>query len=187
MDRALGGWRPDRGDLRPAVRNQWGGPIVQCSKNDTREFLSMRSSHPPPPSKAAIVMHQLHRFFMSFPIVCFTLALLTDVAYWQTSFLMWHDFSSWLLLAGLVGGVMALIAGLVGLLAGARSLPWLYWLGVLVAFALAIVNSLVHAGDGWTAIVPTGLALSTATVVVMLATAWVGRTTVSVAGLQRHA
>jgi uncharacterized membrane protein len=169
------------------VRNQWGGPIVQCSKNDTREFLSMRSSHPPPPSKAAIVMHQLHRFFMSFPIVCFTLALLTDVAYWQTSFLMWHDFSSWLLLAGLVGGVMALIAGLVGLLAGARSLPWLYWLGVLVAFALAIVNSLVHAGDGWTAIVPTGLALSTATVVVMLATAWVGRTTVSVAGLQRHA
>lgn len=132
-------------------------------------------------------MHQLHRFFMSFPIVCFTLALLTDIAYWRTSFLMWHDFSSWLLFAGLIGGAIALIAGVVGLLLGERSLPWLYWLGVLVALALAIVNSFVHAGDGWTAIVPKGLALSTATVVVMLATAWIGRSRASVGGLQRHA
>ena len=147
----------------------------------------MPSIHPPPtPSGAAIVSQRIHRFFMSFPIVCFTLALLTDIAYWRTSFLMWYDFSAWLLFAGLVGGVIAVLAGLVGLVFGAR-MPWLYWLGLLIAFALAIVNSLVHSRDGWTAVVPTGLALSVATVVVVLAAAWIGRLPVSVGGLPRHA
>jgi uncharacterized membrane protein len=147
----------------------------------------MPSTNPPEPSTAAIVWNQIHRFFISFPIVCFTLALLTDIAYWRTSFLMWHDFSSWLLFAGLVGGAIALIAGLIGLLLRSHILPWYYWLGVLVVLALALLNSLIHAGDGWTAIVPGGLALSAVTVVVMLATTWTGRSTVSSGSPRRHA
>ena len=43
--------------------------------------------------------------------------------------------------------------------------------------ALASLNSLVHAGDGWTAVVPYGLILSAVTVIVVIATAWLGRST----------
>lgn len=34
--------------------------------------------------------------------------------------------------------------------------------------ALALINSLIHAGDGWTAIMPWGLGLSLVTVVLMV-------------------
>jgi uncharacterized membrane protein len=40
------------------------------------------------------------------------------------------------------------------------------------------VNNLVHAGDGWTAVVPYGLILSAATVAVMAVTDWLGRSMV---------
>lgn len=146
----------------------------------------------PPPSGAALVLNDLHRFFMSFPVVCFILALLTDIAYWQTSFLMWHDFSSWLLFAGLVGGAIAFLLALAGLLFRPRLLSLPYWLGMVVVFALGIINSFYHAGDGWTAIVPTGLALSAVTVALMLLTLWLGRPAVRVRraaylGEARHA
>lgn len=140
----------------------------------------------PPPSPAALAALGAHRFFISFPIACFILALMTDVAYWRTSFLMWHDFSAWLLFAGLVGGLFAALAALTGVALGARSLSWAYGLGWAAVFVLAIVNSLYHAGDGWTAIVPTGLTLSAATVLAMLATVWAGGERVRAGGL-RHA
>jgi uncharacterized membrane protein len=38
----------------------------------------------------------------------------------------------------------------------------------LVILALAFANSLVHAGDGWTAVVPFGLALSAVTFLLCL-------------------
>ena len=40
--------------------------------------------------------------------------------------------------------------------------------------ALGFVNSLVHARDGWTAVVPQGLILSVAMVVVRMITGWLG-------------
>jgi uncharacterized membrane protein len=137
---------------------------------------------PKPPSRAAIVVNQIHQFFMSFPIVCFTLVLLTDIAYWQTSFLMWHNFSAWLLFAGLVGGAVGLATGLVGVLFWSRLYDWPYWVGVLL-----VLNSFIHAGDGWTAIVPTGMAISAVTVLAILVTVWLGRPRLSSAEVAYHA
>jgi len=51
-----------------------------------------------------------------FPIACFVGTLMTDLAYWKTAEMMWADFSAWLLLAGLVVGVLAAIAGLIDFL-----------------------------------------------------------------------
>jgi uncharacterized membrane protein len=140
-----------------------------------------------PPSRAAIVVNQIHQFFMSFPIVCFTLVLLTDLAYWQTSFLMWHNFSAWLLFAGLVGGAVGLATGLMGVLFWSRLYDWRYWVGVLLVLSLGIVNSFIHAGDGWTAIVPTGMAISAVTVLAILVTVWLGRLRLSSAEVAYHA
>ncbi len=120
----------------------------------------------------------IHSVLVQFPVVCFTLTLLTDIAYWQTENLMWQNFSAWLLFAGLVFGGLAALAGIVDLfMHSIRShrATWTHAIGGVVVLALAVLNSLVHAGDGWTAIVPWGLTLSAVTVVVMIATAWIGR------------
>lgn len=114
---------------------------------------------------------------VSFPVVCFTLALVTDIIYWRTSFLMWQHFSEWLLLAGLVVGALAVIARLIGIFARSEHRAprfWPYAIGCVLVLVLALVNSLVHSGDGWTAVVPRGLILSTVTVLVMLITGWLG-------------
>lgn len=140
----------------------------------------MATSHPS--SKAAIAGHPVHAALVPFPIVCFTLVLLTDLAYWRTSNLMWQNFSSWLLLAGLVGGVLAALAGAVDFFLGerVRSRPpaWPHAIGNVLVLLLAFVNSLVHAGDGWTAVVPWGLALSVLTVLLLIVTVWLGRSMV---------
>lgn len=135
-------------------------------------------THPHPATPLVIGGGTAFSAIAQFPVVCFTLALLTDLAYWRTANLMWQHFSSWLLFAGLVIGVLAVLAGIIELFvpSSRRTLrarwPWI--LGVLIALALAIVNSLIHAGDGWRAVVPWGLTLSVVTVLVLLAGALFG-------------
>jgi uncharacterized membrane protein len=137
----------------------------------------MPSPHVPyPPSTAAIAGHTIHRLLASFPIACFTLALGTDIAYWRTSNLMWLEFSAWLLLAGITVGVVAAVFGAISFLVrfGIRPVrfAWPSVLGTLIVLILAFFNNLVHAADGWTAIMPWGLTLSALTVLVMLVTLW---------------
>ncbi|MCG5480337.1 DUF2231 domain-containing protein [Sinorhizobium alkalisoli] len=121
--------------------------------------------------RAVIVVTPFHLLFAQFPVVCFTLTLLTDIAFWQTGFLMWQNFSEWLLFVGLVFGVIAAVVGAVEfLLRPARFAGrtiWLHAVGYVLILGLAFLNSLVHAGDGWTAVVPWGLTLSAATVLLI--------------------
>ena len=112
------------------------------------------------------------------PATCFTGALITDIAYWQTANMQWANFSAWLLAAGLV---VALFAGIVGLLdllldARVRALGFAheYAYGNVLAWLIAIVNSFVHSRDAWTSVVPWGLILSALTVLILLITGWMG-------------
>jgi uncharacterized membrane protein len=136
-------------------------------------------AHIHPPSTAAIAGQPIHSMLVQFPVVCFTLTLLTDLAYWSTENLMWHNFSSWLLLAGLIFGGLAALAGLIDFLfrpsVRAQRPAWPHAIGSLIVLVLALANSLVHAGDGWRAIVPWGLTLSVVTVIVMIVSDWFGR------------
>lgn len=133
-------------------------------------------------STASIAGHPIHAMLVPFPIACFTLTLLTDIAYWRTSNLMWQEFSSWLLLAGLIFGGLAALAGAVDLLSRsavrAQRPAWPHAIGNVIVLALAFVNSLVHAGDGWTAVVPYGLILSAVTVLLIFVTGWLGHSMV---------
>ena len=119
--------------------------------------------------------HPIVRTLASFPIACFTCALFTDLAYVQTTRMMWADFSDWLLAVGMAGGVIAFVAGLVSLFIHRRRESyrpaWPAVIGSLLVLAVAFLNNLVHSRDAWTSVMPTGLALSGATVVLMLATA----------------
>ncbi|WP_431300793.1 DUF2231 domain-containing protein [Tabrizicola sp. BL-A-41-H6] len=110
-----------------------------------------------------------------FAAAFFTLTLLTDWAYVQTIVVMWRDFSSWLLFAGLVSGGLGVLLWLIGLVIGRGLTHWTVVALNAAVLAAAFLNSLVHAGDGWTAIVPWGLGLSVATCVLMLASAALSR------------
>jgi uncharacterized membrane protein len=127
---------------------------------------------------AQIARHPIHPMLVPFPITCFVGAFLTDVAYWLTAEMMWADFSAWLLVAGLIIGVLAGLAGLVDFLGNRRirsqSPAWLHMLGNLVVLVLAFFNTLVHSRDAWTSVVPTGIILSLVTVLILPFTGWLG-------------
>src|SRR3546814_8846793 len=113
------------------------------------------------PATLAISRHPIHATLAPFPIVCFTLTLLTDIAYWQTWNLMWQQFSECLLLSGLVFGVLAALDGAVDFLVRpevrAPGEAWPHAVGGVIALVLAIVNNFVPAADGCTGVVTYGL------------------------------
>ncbi|MDR7124261.1 DUF2231 domain-containing protein [Pseudotabrizicola sp. 4114] len=109
--------------------------------------------------------------FSYFAAAFFTLTLLTDIAYIQTTVLMWKDFSSWLLFFGLIAAAVATLLWLVDLAVHRhRPMGGIVVLNVAVLIC-ALLNSLLHAGDGWTAIVPWGVGLSALTCLLMLGSA----------------
>jgi uncharacterized membrane protein len=129
--------------------------------------------------EAQIAKHPIHPTLVPVPIVCFIGALATDTAYAVTAEMMWADFSCWLLAIGLIGGVLAAIAGLIDFL-GDRMMrqqapAWPHLVGNFAVLVLAFINNLIHTRDAWTSVMPAGLVLSIVTVLVMLVTAWFGR------------
>jgi uncharacterized membrane protein len=127
---------------------------------------------------AQIARHPIHPMLVPIPIVCFIGALLTDIMYYATAEMMWADFSSWLLVVGLIGGVLAAIAGLIDFLSNrlirAQVPAWPHLLGNLLVLVLAFFNTLIHTRDAWTSVVPTGLILSIITVLILPITGWLG-------------
>lgn len=124
----------------------------------------------------AIVRHPVYPALLPIPILCFIGTVVTDLAYASSADMMWLDFSCWLLLAGLIaGGVAGLILIIEWLRAGrarSRALT-VHLLLALAAWVVAVFNSFVHARDGWTAVVPTGMTLSIAGAILGILAGWV--------------
>ena len=129
-----------------------------------------------PARRVGIAGHPYSALFLPVPIVCFTGALLTDIAYVNSDGnLQWLNFSSWLLLAGLLFAVVAGILMLVDLLRLPQLRTNLGWgsFGLLAATGLVeFINSLIHARDGWTAVVPAGLILSAIGAIMIMSHGW---------------
>jgi uncharacterized membrane protein len=113
-----------------------------------------------------------------FPIACFVGALITDLVYWQSLDVMWERFSAWLITVGLILAGLAVIAGVIDLFRGKRIHSWVHAVGYVLAVLVSLINILVHSRDGYTAVVPDGLALSALVVVILLVTGWLGSTVV---------
>ena len=116
---------------------------------------------------------------VSFPIVCFVVTFLTDLAYVATDSFVWETFSVWLLTIGCVVAGLAVLAGIIDLVRSRRvrglARPPARVLGEVVALALSIVNAFVHSRDGYTAVFPQGLILSALVVLVLAVTFFRGR------------
>jgi uncharacterized membrane protein len=95
--------------------------------------------------------------------------LATDYLYWDTLLFQYNNFSGWLLAGGLVVTLLAAIAFVVDLVLGrVRRVAWLRFAALAVAALLAILNTLVHSRDAYTAVIPEGIALSAAVTVILL-------------------
>ena len=130
-----------------------------------------RSARPP----LAIAGHAIYSALLPIPIVCFLAALITDIVYASAPDMMWLDFSSWLLLAGLIGGGLAgvvLVIEMVRAGRGRTGALTVHFLLLLGAWVVGIFNSFIHARDGWTAVVPTGIALSIVGAALSLLAGW---------------
>jgi uncharacterized membrane protein len=129
-------------------------------------------------SAAAIAKHPLHPFLAAFPITLLVSAFLTDVMFWRSGDMFWARGSLWLIGVGLLTGVVAAMAGLVDFLAvrRARALAagWVHFIGNDVALVITAWNFWQRTEDLTGVIVPTGLILSGAVVLILSVTGWLG-------------
>ena len=135
--------------------------------------MMARSADPTPMRLLGPRAHPLYAAVLAIPIICFVGVPITDLAYIASADMMWLDFSSWLLLAGLIGGGVAgalLIVELIRAHDRRRLLP--HFLLLLAAWVVEVFNSFIHARDGWTAVVPTGLTLSIVAALLGLLAGW---------------
>ena len=110
--------------------------------------------------------------------VCFAETLVADIVYWRSATMMWADMSAWLLTAGLVVGLFAVITGLIDFFGDARirrlRSAWIYGFSGAAVMILSLFNIFVHSRDAYTSVVPTGLMLPTLVVILLLVSAWSG-------------
>lgn len=120
----------------------------------------------------------IHAMLVPFPIVCFVGAMLTDIAYANSANMQWANFSAWLLAFGTLFAGLAALFGLIDFFFGNRgdrpTIGWIHMVGNLAIFVIALFNDFVHARDGWTSVVPTGLTLSVITVLLLVLTGFLG-------------
>lgn len=115
-----------------------------------------------------------------FPISCFAGALLADISYYNSANIQWANFAAWTLAIGEFFLGLLILITFIDIVRAPRPRPqraWLQLLLYMVVFAVVMVDNFVHARDGWTAVVPQGLALSAASVFLMIIAAFVGTRT----------
>lgn len=123
-------------------------------------------------------LHPLHAILLAFMPPLFLGVLLADLAYWRSFEVQWANFAAWMNAGGLLVGAFALLWALVDLVRswpGRRQRAVLYFVLLLAAWGLGLVNAFVHGKDAF-AMMPEALFLSVASTVLAFAGAWIGYT-----------
>ena len=133
---------------------------------------------PNPRSTAQIAGHPIHPMLIPFPIAFFVSTFVADLIFWQTRSEAWANATLWLLGAGLIMAALAAVMGLIDVLGDVqiRNLndAWLHAGGNVVVVVLELFNWYTRYTNGSAAIVPTGLVISLAVVLILLFTGWKG-------------
>jgi uncharacterized membrane protein len=125
-------------------------------------------------SGVARVTAPLYLLLFPVPIVLFVAALVTDVAYANSDNITWLNFSEWLIAAGLLFGALAAIVLIVEFVSSpafrAGAIGWTHLALFFATLVVELFNMFFHTRDGFTAVVPAGMALSIIGVLLALAT-----------------
>ncbi|WP_285423679.1 DUF2231 domain-containing protein [Pseudomonas sp. efr-133-TYG-103a] len=129
------------------------------------------TTYPPYPTRPS----PLHALLLAGAVPLFLGGLLSDISYYATYQIQWSNFAAWLIAGALVFCGFALLFALINLIRadhkGGR--PTVYFLLLLVTFALGLVNAFEHAKDAW-AVMPSGLVLSVIVTVLSVIAAFTG-------------
>ena len=111
----------------------------------------------------------LHRGFISAGGILLIAAFGTDCTYYATALWQWANFSAWLITAGLIVTLVAVILLLIDFATGrAGRLNTASFILVAGAALLSLVNSFVHSRDAWSSVVPQGILLSALSTILLL-------------------
>jgi uncharacterized membrane protein len=128
-------------------------------------------------SPASIKGHPIHPMLVPFPIVLFIGALATDIAFAADGSRGWAEASKWLLGAGIVGALLAAVAGFTDFFGSSRIREfrdaWLHMFANLTAVIVELVNFMLRLGNESSA-GSTGLALSAVVALILLFSGWKG-------------
>ena len=128
-------------------------------------------------STFAIKGHPIHPLLVPIPIVAFVGALLTDIAYIVDGSEAWAVASQWLLGAGLVGALLAAVAGFTDFAGNARIREfrdaWLHLFANLTLVVLEAVNFVLRLADAEKA-GSIGIVLSAFAAALLLFSGWKG-------------
>jgi len=120
----------------------------------------------------------LHVVLSPYATACFVGALLTDITYSRTANMQWANFSAWLLLVGMVFTGFSLLFAIIGYFRsrpeGDKTLGMAHGVISLAIFIVQLFNCFIHARDGWTSVVPTGLTLSVIAVILLAINGYLG-------------
>lgn len=136
------------------------------------------SDHEASRSYASFRSHPLHPMLVPLPIGAFVFLLVTDVTYTMTGEPFWAEASFWLVVAGVISG---LVAGLVGAVDFAsirharHQIGWIHFIGNVALLLVGMVNWYLRTGEARAeAIWPWGLALTLVTAAILGVTGWAG-------------
>jgi len=133
---------------------------------------------PNPKSTAQIMGHPLHPMLVSFPIAFFIGTFVSDLVYLVNGDPFWARVSFWLLVAGLVMGALAALAGFTDFLSDRRiratKTSWYHMIGNVTAVVLSLINLWLRYRDGDTVDYPTVFWISLVVVLIFAVTGWLG-------------
>lgn len=127
---------------------------------------------------AAVNRHPLRPMLVPLPIGFLVGALMCDILFVATDDPFWARGAFWLLVGGVITGLVAGLVGLVDLLGIQRArrltMASVHGVGNILALVPAIVNVVSRWGDHGASSNSTGLILSIAVVLILLVTGWLG-------------
>jgi len=129
------------------------------------------------------MIRPVHAFLLAATVPLFLGAALCDYAYASTYQVQWTNFSSWLIVGGLVFSGATLVWAFFGRMrSGPRGRRFVVsFVLMLAAWVLGFINAFIHARDAW-ATMPTGLVLSLFVAVLAAAATAVGFSTLRARG-----
>ena len=129
-------------------------------------------------SKAKLIGHAVHPMLIVFPLGLLTFSVIADVVGMVTPHAQWREFAYWLIAGGVVGGVLAAIAGLIDWAAipfgtRAKAIGTMHGLGNLAVIALFAISGVMRR-DNPAAPGAIPFILSVIALGMVMATGWLG-------------
>ena len=130
------------------------------------------------PSTVAIAGHPLHPAIVTMPIAFLVGTAATDIAYWLTGDLFWARASFWLIVAGLVTGIVAALTGMMDFMKIGRvrkhTAGWAHMYANVTALVLTAINLGLRLGNPAENILFTGLIISVIIATLLGISGWYG-------------